>query len=101
MAKQSIIARNKKRQRLEEKYRPKREELKRLRREAYVKGEIPWEIQQQLQSIPRNSHPTRIQSRCRVCGRAHAVYRKFGLCRLCLRKLSMSGYIPGLRKASW
>ena len=40
-------------------------------------------------------------SRCRRCGRPRAVYRKFGLCRICLRELAHDGYIPGMTKSSW
>ena len=40
-------------------------------------------------------------SRCRRCGRPRAVYRKFGLCRICLRELAHEGYIPGMTKSSW
>jgi small subunit ribosomal protein S14 len=101
MAKKSLIAREKKRDYLEKKYRAKREELKKLAHAMYAKGEIPWDIQQQIQALPRNSNRTRMQRRCRLCGRPHAVYQKFGLCRLCLRKYTMLGFIPGLGKASW
>jgi small subunit ribosomal protein S14 len=44
---------------------------------------------------------TRRYSRCRRCGRPRAVYRKFGLCRICLRELAHEGFIPGMTKASW
>jgi small subunit ribosomal protein S14 len=44
---------------------------------------------------------SRIESRCRLCGRPRAVYRKFGICRICFRKLADRGLIPGVRKASW
>ena len=40
-------------------------------------------------------------NRCRRCGRPRGYYRKFGICRICLRELAHQGYIPGLRKASW
>jgi small subunit ribosomal protein S14 len=40
-------------------------------------------------------------SRCRRCGRPRAVYRKFGLCRICLRELAHDGHIPGMTKSSW
>ena len=40
-------------------------------------------------------------TRCERCGRPHAVYRKFKLCRICLRELAYKGQIPGLKKASW
>jgi small subunit ribosomal protein S14 len=43
----------------------------------------------------------RIRRRCRVCGRARAVYRKFGICRICFRNMASDGLIPGVKKASW
>jgi small subunit ribosomal protein S14 len=43
----------------------------------------------------------RIRRRCLMCGRARAVYRKFGICRICFRNLASDGLIPGVRKASW
>jgi small subunit ribosomal protein S14 len=44
---------------------------------------------------------TRLRRRCQLCGRPRAVYRKFGICRICFRKLADQGLIPGVRKASW
>lgn len=44
---------------------------------------------------------TREYTRCQRCGRPHSVYRKFGLCRECMRELAHKGQIPGLKKASW
>ncbi|MDO4912483.1 MAG: type Z 30S ribosomal protein S14 [Lactobacillus sp.] len=53
----------------------------------------------------RNARPakftTRNYTRCERCGRPHSVYRKFGLCRICLKDLAHKGQIPGLKKASW
>ncbi len=43
----------------------------------------------------------RAYTRCQICGRSKAVYKKFKICRLCLRKLASEGKIPGLKKASW
>ena len=43
----------------------------------------------------------RIRMRCRLCGRPRAVYRKFGICRICFRGMASNGLIPGLKKASW
>ncbi len=48
-----------------------------------------------------SKHETRGYTRCQRCGRARAVYRKFGLCRICLRELAHGGFIPGMTKASW
>lgn len=101
MAKTSVIERNKKRQRMETKYRAKKNALKEARKAAYKKGEIPWDVQLKLQNLPRNSHRTRLCKRCRLCGRPRGVYKKFGMCRSCLRKFAMMGYMPGLEKASW
>ena len=44
---------------------------------------------------------TRRYNRCELCGRQRAYYRKFRVCRICLRKLASEGAIPGVRKASW
>ncbi len=46
-------------------------------------------------------YSTRAYTRCSRCGRPHSVYRKFGLCRVCLRELALKGELPGVRKASW
>jgi small subunit ribosomal protein S14 len=43
----------------------------------------------------------RIRMRCKICGRPRAVYRKFGVCRICFRSMALDGLIPGVRKASW
>ena len=43
----------------------------------------------------------RIRLRCKICGRGRAVYRKFGVCRICFRNLASDGLIPGVKKASW
>ncbi|MDA0658229.1 MAG: type Z 30S ribosomal protein S14 [Planctomycetota bacterium] len=49
--------------------------------------------------VPKFS--SRLEHRCNLCGRPRAVYRKFGVCRICFRKLADQGVIPGVRKASW
>jgi ribosomal protein S14 len=43
----------------------------------------------------------RIRLRCKICGRPRAVYRKFGICRICFRDMASDGLIPGVKKASW
>lgn len=56
------------------------------------------------QKIKSNKPPkfsTRVVRRCQLCGRPRAVYRKFKVCRICLRNLAHEGKIPGLKKASW
>ena len=54
-------------------------------------------VKQQRES----KHKVRAYTRCNRCGRPRAVYRKFGVCRLCFRSMALSGQIPGVRKASW
>ena len=54
-----------------------------------------------LQKLPRDASPTRQRRRCRVTGRPHGVYRKFGLGRNKLREAVMRGDVPGVVKASW
>ncbi len=44
---------------------------------------------------------SRLIRRCQICGRVRAVYRKFGVCRICLRERALRGEVPGMRKASW
>lgn len=46
-------------------------------------------------------YTTRLKRRCKLCGRPRAVYRKFGICRICFRNLADEGMIPGVKKASW
>jgi small subunit ribosomal protein S14 len=52
-----------------------------------------------VKMLPRER--IRVQRRCQLCGRARAVFRKFGICRICFRNLASNGLIPGVRKASW
>ena len=54
-----------------------------------------------LKSQRPPKHKVQGYHRCQVCGRARGYMRKFGLCRICFRELSLSGMIPGVRKASW
>ena len=101
MAKKSMIAREKKRARMVEKYSQKRLFLKAKLRDLSISEEERWQAQVALQKLPRNASPTRQQRRCQLTGRPHAVYRKFGLSRNKLREAAMRGDVPGLVKASW
>lgn len=46
-------------------------------------------------------YKTRAYTRCRICGRPHAVLKKYGICRICFRELAYKSQIPGCKKASW
>ena len=54
-----------------------------------------------IKSKRKPKFSTRQVNRCELCGRARAYYRKFKVCRICLRQLALRGEIPGMRKASW
>ncbi len=100
MAKKSVIARNKKRQVLVEKYAKKHAELKKIVRTAANYDEKMAAIDA-LQKMPRDANPTRLRNRCLITGRPRAVMSRFGISRIKLRELLMRGEIPGLEKSSW
>jgi small subunit ribosomal protein S14 len=101
MAKSSMIAREKKRAQLVEKYAAKRAAIKEVLNDLDASDEDKWDAQIKLQKLPRDASPVRQRNRCKITGRPHGVYRKFGLCRNKLREAAMRGDIPGLTKASW
>jgi|TARA_B110000263_G_C15171204_1_gene446998 small subunit ribosomal protein S14 len=101
MAKSSMINRENKRARLVKKFAVKRAALKATIRDLNASDEDRWEAQIKLQKLPRDASPVRKQRRCRLTGRPHAVYRRFGLGRNKLREAAMRGDVPGLVKASW
>lgn len=100
MAKKSMIAREQKKSRLVGKYRGRRHELKLIIKSSNDYDTI-MDAQLKLAKLPLNSNPVRHTTRCQQCGRPHAVYRKFGLCRICLRQQLMTGNVTGGRKSSW
>ena len=100
MAKKSMLERETKKGLLVDKYRSRRTELKNV-----IKSSDDFDVivaaQEKLAKLPVNSNPVRHSTRCQQCGRVHAVYRKFGLCRICLRQQLMTGNVTGGRKSSW
>ena len=89
MSRESIIARQRKREKLVEKYRDKRQQLK---------DEGNW---LELQKLPRDSSPVRLRNRCQLTGRPRGYMRRFGVSRIKFRELALQGRIPGVKKASW
>ncbi len=89
MAKESMKAREVKRQKLVEKYAEKRAKLK-------AEGDYVG-----LSRLPRNSNPTRLHNRCKLTGRPKGYMRQFGISRITFREMASSGLIPGIKKASW
>jgi len=92
---------DKKRAKLANRYFAKRQELKAIISDLNSTDEDRWNAVLKLQTLPRDSSPSRQRNRCRQTGRPHGVLRKFGLSRIKVRETAMRGEIPGLRKASW
>jgi|TARA_B100000475_G_C15002343_1_gene316904 small subunit ribosomal protein S14 len=100
MAKQGMIQREKKRERLVAKHSTKRESIKEeLKKVSSFQERVV--LYKKLESIPRNSSPSRQRNRCWVTGRSRGYYRDFGLSRHVLREMGNDGLIPGLKKSSW
>jgi small subunit ribosomal protein S14 len=89
MAKKSVMARERKRERMVEKYAEVRRKLK-------EEGNFD-----ELDKLPKNSAAVRLRNRCQLTGRPRGYMRRFGLCRLQFRDLALQGKIPGITKASW
>ena len=89
MAKTSVKARQKKRERMVAQYAEKRKELKKA---GDWKG---------LDELPKNSSKVRLKNRCQITGRPKGYVRYFGISRIALRDMALDGKIPGLKKASW
>ncbi|AEI48112.1 MULTISPECIES: 30S ribosomal protein S14 [Runella] len=89
MAKESVKARELKKQKLVAKYASKR---------AALKEAGDWEG---LDKLPRSSSAVRLHNRCRLTGRPRGYMRKFGICRVVFREMASAGKIPGVTKASW
>lgn len=100
MAKKSVIEREKKRQKLEQKYHLIRRSLKKEMSKAWSLSE-KWEIQGKLEALPRNSAPTRLHRRCFATGRPRGNYRDFGLSRHVLREMVHECFLPGATRSSW
>ena len=89
MAKESMTARERKRERMVERYAEKR---------AALKEAGDWDA---LQKLPKNSSKIRMHNRCQITGRPRGYMRQFGISRVLFRKMALEGKIPGVRKASW
>ena len=89
MAKESMKAREVKRQKLVEKYAEKRAALK-------AAGDY-----EALQKLPKNASPVRGRNRCKLTGRPRGYMRQFGISRVTFREMANQGLIPGVKKASW
>ncbi len=101
MAKKSMIAREKKRTHMTDKYSERRNQLKQRVVDDNLTMEERWQAMIDLQRLPRDSSAARGRNRCSVSGRPRGYFRKFGLSRNMLREVCMKGEAPGVVKASW
>ena len=101
MAKLSSIQKNLFRKKLIQKYKSKRELLKSKIKSKNISLEDRIILQNKLNDLPRNGSAIRHRNRCELTGRPRGNYRKFGLSRIKLRELSMTGDLPGVVKSSW
>ncbi len=101
MAKASSVQKNNSRFKLINKLSSKRKLLKSKIKDKKLSLEDRIKYQNKLNELPRNSSSIRHRNRCELTGRSRGVYRKFGLSRIKIRELSMTGDLPGVVKSSW
>lgn len=94
------LEQDRKRRKLVKFFEEERNTLKSIIQNSNLKDEDRLEALNKLQSLPRNSSPTRVKNRCPLTGRSRAVQRDFKLSRHLLRKKAMEGFLPGIKKAS-
>ena len=101
MAKLSSIQKNLFREKLIQKYKSRRQFLKSKIKNKQLSLEERISLQNKLNDLPRNGSAIRHRNRCELTWRPRGNYRKFGLSRIKLRELSMTGDLPGVVKSSW
>ncbi|MCF8329467.1 MAG: 30S ribosomal protein S14 [Crocinitomicaceae bacterium] len=104
MAKESMKARERKRERLVDRYAKKRAELTKVLKSTSSDENIQaekWNAMMALQKLPANSSKVRKHNRCGLTGRPRGYMRQFGLSRVTFREMALNGKIPGVKKASW
>ena len=101
MAKVSSVQKNNLRAKLIDKFSEKRKFLKSKIKDKNLSLEERISFQNKLNDLPRNSSSIRHRNRCQITGRSRGTYRKFGLSRIKIRELSMTGDLPGVVKSSW
>lgn len=101
MSKLCMKERNKKRKKMYDQKRARREKLKATVMDRALPVEERFAAQMKLAEMPRNSAQNRQRNRCELTGRGRGYYRKFKLCRNKLRELGSFGLLPGVIKASW
>jgi len=99
MAKESMKAREVKRQKLVAKYAARKAELKKLAKSDDY--DVAYEANRALQNLPKNASSVRLHNRCQLTGRRKGYIRRYGISRIQFREMASAGLIPGVKKASW
>jgi small subunit ribosomal protein S14 len=104
MAKESMKARERKRERMVARYAKKREELTKVLKSTDASEDVQsakWDAMMSIQKLPANSSKIRKHNRCGLTGRPRGYMRQFGISRVTFREMALAGKIPGVKKASW
>jgi small subunit ribosomal protein S14 len=104
MAKESMKARERKREKMVARYANKRAELTAVLKSTDMSEEMQakkFEAMMKIQTLPANGSKVRVHNRCGLTGRPRGYMRQFGLSRVTFREMALSGKIPGVKKASW
>jgi small subunit ribosomal protein S14 len=104
MAKESMKARERKREKLVTRYAKKREELTKILKSTDSSEDVQsakWDAMMAIQKLPANSSKIRMHNRCGLTGRPRGYMRQFGISRVTFREMVLSGKIPGVKKGSW
>lgn len=104
MAKESMKARERKREKLHARYAKKREALVKVLKSSDKSEDVvnaKWDAMMAIQKLPANSAKIRQHNRCGLTGRPRGYMRQFGISRVTFREMALSGKIPGVKKASW
>lgn len=101
MAKKSAIEKNHFRERLVKKHSARRERLKACAKDKKATLQARFQATLKLAQMPRNGARVRVRRRCFLTGRPRGVYREYGLSRIAIRELALSGQLPGVIKSSW
>ena len=104
MAKESMKARERKRERMVAKYAKKRADLTAVLKSTSTDESVQnakWDAMMALQKLPANGSKVRLHNRCGLTGRPRGYMRQFGISRVTFREMALAGKIPGIKKSSW
>ena len=96
-----MIKKNEQKQAVVERYREKRDALRKIMKDPNASFEAKMDAQRAFARLPRRSMQNRVINRCAITGRPRGYLRKFGLSRIAFREMANNGLLPGVTKSSW